>query len=203
MRHTKNINVRQYQADWFGSKNGLNNTPLLRSITRKKSIKKVSDFLLYPRIKRGFSTRGSTCAAIAFYISPPPFSLSSRFFLFPFSLTFFPPEPPPPPLEDVTAAILSYAASHLQGGIRTLRKTCADTVGHFTESVPSLQSLKKWPPAQSFDMQAADRRSPIQVLTQRQAAWLEWLPGAGHLPRTYHARERCWYTDSVQCEIKY
>ena len=97
MRHTKNINVRQYQADWFGSKNGLNNTPLLRSITRKKSIKKVSDFLLYPRIKRGFSTRGSTCAAIAFYISPPPFSLSSRFFLFPFSLTFFPPEPPPPP----------------------------------------------------------------------------------------------------------
>ena len=25
-------------------------------------------------------------------------------------------------------------------------------------------------------MQVADRRSPIQVLTQRQAAWLVWLP---------------------------
>ena len=64
------------------------------------------------------------------------------------------------------------------------RSPLADTVGHFTESVPSLQPLKKWPPAQCFDMQAADWRSSIQVLTQRQAAWLVWLPDAGHLPHT-------------------
>ena len=87
-------------------------------------------------------------------------------------------------LENVTAAILSYAVSHLHEGTEKLRKTCADTVGHLTEFVPSLQSLKKWPPAQRFDMQAADRRSPIQVLTQRQAAWVGWPPGTGHLPYT-------------------
>ena len=46
----------------------------------------------------------------------------------------------------------------------------ADTVGHLTESVPSLTVSEKLPPAQRFDVQAADRRSPIQVLTQRKAA---------------------------------
>ena len=70
--------------------------------------------------------------------------------------------------------LFSYAVSHLHEGTRELRKTCADIVGHFTEFVPSpqshIQSLKKCPPAQRSDMQAADRRSPIQVLTQRQAA---------------------------------
>ena len=68
-------------------------------------------------------------------------------------------------LENVNAAILSYAVSYLDEGTVKLRKTCADTVGHFTESVPSLQSLKKWPLARRFDMQAVDRRSPIQVPT--------------------------------------
>ena len=51
----------------------------------------------------------------------------------------------PPPLENLTAAILSYAVSHLR-------------------------SLKKKLHAQRFDMQAADRWSPIQVLTQQKAA---------------------------------
>ena len=63
----------------------------------------------------------------------------------------------------MTAAILSYAVSHFHEGTGKLRKTCADTVGHLTESVPSLTVSEKWPPAQRFDVQAADRRSPIQV----------------------------------------
>ena len=92
------------------------------------------------------------------------------------------------PHENVTAAILSYAVSHLHEGIGKLRKTCADTVGHLTEPVPSLTVSEKWPPAQRFDAQAVDRRSPIQVLTQRKAAWLGWSPGTGHLPHTEHCR---------------
>ena len=78
-----------------------------------------------------FSIRGSTGMAIAFYTPS-----------FPLSFTFFPPKVPPPP-ENVTAAILSYAVSHLHEGTGKLWKTCADTVGHFTEFVSSLQSLKK------------------------------------------------------------
>ena len=34
----------------------------------------------------------------------------------------------------MTAAILSYALSHLQEGTGKLRKTCADTVSHLSES---------------------------------------------------------------------
>ena len=92
------------------------------------------------------------------------------------------------PYENVTAAILSYAVSHLHEGTEKLPKTCADTIGHLTESVPSLTVSEKWPPAQRFDMQAADRRSPIQVLTQRKDAWLGWSPGTGHLPHTEQCR---------------
>ena len=112
------------------------------------------------------------------------------FFPFPLSFTFFPPEPPPPsPKENVTASdILSNAVSHLHEGKGKLRKTCADTVGHFTESIPSLQSLTKWPPAQRFDMQAADWPSRIQVLIQCQAAWHGWLPRAGDLSHTECSR---------------
>ena len=51
--------------------------------------------------------------------------------------------------------------SHLYEGTRKLRKTCADTVSHLTESVPSLTASEKWPPAQRIDVQAADRRSFI------------------------------------------
>ena len=91
--------------------------------------------------------------------------------------------------ENVTAAILSYVVSHLQEGTRKLRKTCADTVGHLTESVPSLTVSEKWPPVQHSDVQAAGRRSPIQVLTRQKAAWLGWSPGTGHLSHT----ERCRY----------
>ena len=104
------------------------------------------------------------------------------FFPFPFSFTFFPPEVPP--WECYRSHSLLSAVSHLHDGTGKLWKTCADTVSHFTESVPSLQSLKKWPPARLFNMQAGDQRSPIQVLTQRQVAWLGWLPVARHLPHT-------------------
>ena len=113
------------------------------------------------------------------YTSPPPFS---PFLLLPFLTARVTPH------ENVTAAILSYAVSHLHKGTGKLRKTRAETVGHLTESVPSLTVSEKWPPAQRFDVQAADRRSPIQVLTQRKAAWLEWSPGTGHLPHTEHCR---------------
>ena len=103
------------------------------------------------------------------------------------------------PPENVTAAILSYAVSHLQEGTGKLRKTCADTVGHLTESVPSLPVSEKWPPAQRFDDYVADRRSPIQVLTQRKAAWLVWSPGTGHLPHTEHYR---YIKNKINSKIK-
>ena len=97
--------------------------------------------------------------------SPYPFFLSSFLPVSAF-FNFFPARgPPPSPLENVTAAILSYAVSHLHEDTGKLRKTCADTVGHSTASVHSLQSLKKWPAPQRFEMQVADRGSPIQVPT--------------------------------------
>ena len=53
--------------------------------------------------------RASTCTAIAFYI-PPPFLLFS---FLPVSSFFYFLPARGPPLENVTAAILSYAVSHL------------------------------------------------------------------------------------------
>ena len=46
----------------------------------------------------------------------------------------------------------------------------------------------KLPPADRFDMHAMNRRSPVQVLTQREAARLRWSPGTGHLPHTEYCR---------------
>ena len=69
---------------------------------------------------------GSTRMAIVFYIPPSSLPLSSLFTL---SFAFFPSEVPPPP-ENATAAILSYAVSHLHEGTGKLRNTCADTVSH-------------------------------------------------------------------------
>ena len=113
-----------------------------------------------------FFIRVSACMATCLIHIPhlfPPF-LRLPFFI-PLSLpSFF--------HENVTPAILSYVVSHLQEGTRKLRKTCADTVGHLTESVPSLTVSEKWPPVQHSDVQAAGRRSPIQVLTRQKAAWL-------------------------------
>ena len=74
-----------------------------------------------------FFIRGSTCTAIAFYISSPPFPLSPFLPVFPvLSLS----SRQRSPLENVTEC-------------EKLPKTYTDTVGHFTESVPSKQSLKK------------------------------------------------------------
>ena len=125
------------------------------------------------------------------YTSPPPFS---PFILLPFLIAchFLPYRQLSSfltarvtPHENVTAAIISYAVSHLHEGTGKLRKTCA---GHLTESVPSLTVSEKWSLVQRFDVQAADRRSPIQVLTQRKAAWLGWSPGTRHLPHNEHCR---------------
>ena len=60
-----------------------------------------------------FFIRSSTCTAIAFYISPPSFPLSSFFPISPF-LHCVPARGLP--LENVTATILSYAVSHLNEG---------------------------------------------------------------------------------------
>ena len=86
-----------------------------------------------------------------------PFSLSSL--SYPLSLPPLPSPPPEPPSfltarvtphENVTAAILSYAVSHLHEGTGKLRKTCADTVGHLTESVPSLPVSEKMTSRSAF-----------------------------------------------------
>ena len=139
---------------------------------------------------------------LALYISLTFFPFSPPSLPYPMSLpsltvrvTFHPyGQSYPPPHENVTAAILSYAVSHLHEGTGKLRKTCADTVGHLTEPVRSLTVSVKWPPAQCFDVQAADRRSPIQVLTQRKAVSFGWSPGIRHLPNTEHCRFN-WLTE--------
>ena len=95
------------------------------------------------------------------HISTPVFLflLSSRF---PLPLTVFPPEVSdlktwPQPFPPMLYRICPSA-----------QENCGKPMpiqSAISQSVPSLQFLKKWPPAQRFDMQAADRRSPIQVLT--------------------------------------
>ena len=68
-----------------------------------------------------------------------PFSLSSRF---PFHY-FLPTRAPPPPPENVIAAIISYAVSHLHEGTWKLRKTYADTVGYLQSLSPVYSLWKK------------------------------------------------------------
>ena len=58
----------------------------------------------------------------SFFPFPPP--------SFPYSLSLASFTSRVTPHENVTAAILSYAVSHLHEGTGKLRKTCADTVGH-------------------------------------------------------------------------
>ena len=84
----------------------------------------------------------STCMATCLLHIPHLFPLSFAFpFLSPVT-SFFPARVTPH--ENVTAAILSYAVSHLHEGTGKLRKTCADTVGHLTESVPNLTVGVRW-----------------------------------------------------------
>ena len=68
------------------------------------------------------------------YTYPPPFPLFPSFpSLSPvtsFLTARFTPH------ENVTAAILSYAVSHLHESTGKLPQTCADTFGHLTESAP-------------------------------------------------------------------
>ena len=121
------------------------------------------------------------------HFPPPPFSSFPSFFTFPF--LSLPSCQSPSPLftfKNMTASILSYAVSHSQEDRRKPRKTCADTVGHLT--VPDSE---KWPFVQRFNVQATDRRSPIQVLTQRSSAWFGWSPGIANLSYI----ERCLYVD--------
>ena len=64
-------------------------------------------------------------------------------------------------------------------------------------SVYSLWKNDLPPPAQRFDVQAANKRSPIQVLIQRQAACLGGSPGTGHLPHT--ERWRSYFRVELMC----
>ena len=97
--------------------------------------------------------RVSTCTDVAFYNPHPLFSLLSLSFR---------QRPPRPPWEcDCSHSLLCCITF-----AEKMRKSCADTVGHLTVCP------QKCPPAQRFDMQATDQRSPIQVLTQLQAFFL-------------------------------
>ena len=78
---------------------------------------------------------------LALYSSPTFFPFSPHSLPYPLSLPSLPPEVPPH--ENVTAAFLAYAVSHLHEGTGKPRKTCADKVGHLTESVPSLTVSEK------------------------------------------------------------
>ena len=113
----------------------------------------------------------ATCLIHIPHLFPfPPPSLS-----YPLVISFFTARVTPH--ENVTAAMLSYAVSHLHEGTGKLRKTCADTVGHLTVC-PQSNSLWKM----------TSHPNDIQVLTQRNAAWAGWSPGTGHLPHTEHCR---------------
>ena len=78
---------------------------------------------------------------LALYISPTFFPFPPSSLPYPLSLPSLPPELPL--MRMWTAAILSYAVSHLHEGTGKLQKTCADTVGYLTESVPSLTVSEK------------------------------------------------------------
>ena len=115
---------------------------------------------------------------------PRPLFHFPPFFRFPFpSLSLRQRSPPPLLRMWPQPCILSYATvSNLHEDTGKLRKTCADTVGHFTESVPSQQSLKKmtscstsryagrepgghpskyWASAKLLDLGAVDTYAPI------------------------------------------
>ena len=85
---------------------------------------------------------------------PNPFYHLSSFFPLHLSFILFPPEVP---LQNGTAVIFSYAVAVFVQGAGKSRKTCANTVGHLIDSVSSLQSPKKWPLGQQFDVQGRTR----------------------------------------------
>ena len=128
---------------------------------------------------------------------PPPFPLFSFFpFLSPVtSATSFPTARATflsyrqsyPPWECDRSHSLLCCIAFARGHSETAENLCRYS-RPFNRVCPSLAVSEKWPPARCFDVQAADRRSPIQVLTQRKAAWLGWSPGTGHLPHIEHCR---------------
>ena len=120
---------------------------------------------------------------LALYVSPTFFTFPPPSLPYPLSLPW---DVPPSRMWLQPFSLILYRIC--TRARRNCGKPCADTVDHLTESVPSLTVSEKWSPAQRFDVQVADRWSPIQVLTQRKSAWLGWSPGTGHLPHTEHCR---------------
>ena len=114
---------------------------LISKINVISIFRKVDFFKTFVSSGSIFFIHGSTCTAIAFNISPSPFPFSS-FLLVSLSFTFFPPETPP--FRMWPQPFFPNAVSNSHEGTGKLRKTCADTVDHLTESVPGLQPLKKW-----------------------------------------------------------
>ena len=78
-----------------------------------------------------------------------------------------------PSLENVTAAIFSYAVSHLHEGTGKLRKTCADTVGHLTEAVPESTTSEKMTSRSAF--RYADRGLAATHLSTDRAPSFTWV----------------------------
>ena len=122
-----------------------------------------------------------------FFPFPPP-SLPYPLSLLP----SLPPELPPMRMWDRSHSLLcciAFARGHRETAENLYRYSRP-----FNRVCPQSNTVsEKWPPAQRFDAQVADRRSPIQVLTQRKAAWLGWSPGTGHLPHTKHCRSLFHY----------
>ena len=102
-----------------------------------------------------------------------PFLLSSRFSIF----HFLPARGPP--FENVTSPM--PFSPMLYRLCTRAQKNCGKPMpiqSAIQQSLYPINSL--WKNDFPMSMQAADRRSPIQVLKQRQAAWLGWPPGIGH-----------------------
>ena len=125
-----------------------------------------------------FFIRVFTCTAFAFYPFQPPLPLFSFLPVSPF-FHFLPARGPP--LENVTAAILSYCCIAFARGHRRIAD-CADTVGHLTESVPSLQSEKNDLP---LSVSMCRPRTGVHPSKYRPSAKLLDL-GARLVPDTYH-----------------
>ena len=129
--------------------------------------------------------------AFFFLFVVPSVSLFPCTYPLPLSFTFFPPEVSPWEC-DCSHSFLCYIA------FARRRKETAENLCRYNRPFNRVcfQSTSLWKtdvPLSVFHVQAADQRSPIQVLTQRRAAWLGWPRGTGHLP---HA-ERCRYFSCV------
>ena len=123
-------------------------------------------------VQKKFPRRESSHHLVSLPVWRLPYTISTSFSLFVFSVIspffyFLPARGVA--WECDRSPIFSNDVPYFHEDIRKLWKPCADTVGHLIEfGIPTLS--EKWPSAQRFNVNATDRRSPIQVLTHREAA---------------------------------